>query len=108
MRVIFMKKRDQMIMNPITINVIMVAKPGKEDDLFQEMQKMVAPSRAEKGCEEYSLHQSVEQQGVLVFYETWQDEQALNDHVETEHYRNYRQKIESLVEKREVYRLMKI
>ncbi|MGD6776805.1 MULTISPECIES: putative quinol monooxygenase [Bacillaceae] len=95
-------------MKPITINAIMTAKPGMEDDLFQEMQKMVAPSRAEKGCEEYTLHQSVEQEGVFVFYETWQDEQALKEHVATKHYLNYRRKIESLVEKREVYRLTKV
>jgi len=97
-----------MLMKPITINAIMTAKPGMEDDLFQEMQKMVEPSRAEKGCEEYSLHQSVEQEGVFVFYETWQDEEALKKHMETEHYQNYRKKIESLVEKREVYRLTKV
>lgn len=95
-------------MKPITINAIMIAKPGKEDDLFQEMKKMVAPSLAEKGCEEYSLHQSVEQAGVFVFYETWQDEQAFKEHIETEHYQTYRKNIESLVEKREVYRLTKV
>lgn len=89
----------------ITINAILTAKPGKEDALREELIKVVHASREEEGCISYTLHESTENPETFVFYENWLDEDALNRHIESHHYKNYRKNIETLVQKREVYRL---
>ncbi|OYD56193.1 antibiotic biosynthesis monooxygenase, partial [Fictibacillus aquaticus] len=60
------------------------------------------------GCQEYRLHQSAEDSSVFVLYEIWQNEEALQSHINSPHYGEYRNSIEPLVEKREVYRLGRI
>lgn len=95
-------------MASITINAILKAKPGKEQLLRGELEKVIQPSRAEKGCIEYTLHESLEDKGVFVFYETWKDEESLKLHLETSHYQEYRQNTAPLIDTREVYRLQKI
>ncbi|KOO44208.1 putative quinol monooxygenase [Priestia koreensis] len=95
-------------MSAITINAILTAKPGKEDLLLKELQAVLEPSRAEAGCVQYVLHESMEKQGVFVFYEIWKDEEALKAHVEADHYKNYREKTADLVAERQVFRLRQI
>ncbi|WP_044337183.1 putative quinol monooxygenase [Rossellomorea aquimaris] len=95
-------------MSPITITAILTAKPGREEQLYQELIQVITPSRREKGCIEYSLHQSLGNKGTFVFYETWGSEEALASHTDSEHYNRYRKNTETLVEKREVYRLQKV
>lgn len=95
-------------MASITINAILKAKPGKEQLLREELEKVIQPSRAENGCIEYCLHESLEDKGVFVFYETWKNEESLKLHLESNHYQKYRQNITPLLDTREVYRLQKI
>jgi quinol monooxygenase YgiN len=92
----------------ITINAILKAKPGKEEQLRSELLKVIGPSRAEEGCLNYSLHESTENKSTFVFYETWKDEASLKSHIESVHYNQYRQNIETLIEQRDVYRLKMI
>ncbi|WP_416730686.1 putative quinol monooxygenase [Fictibacillus sp. JL2B1089] len=89
----------------ITINAILKAKPGKEESLREELIKVVQASRQEEGCISYTLHESTENPETFVFYENWRDEDALSRHIESDHYKDYRTNIETLVHKREVYRL---
>ncbi|MFD1772462.1 putative quinol monooxygenase [Paenibacillus rhizophilus] len=95
-------------MSAISITAILQAKPGKEQLLYQELVKAVAPSRSEEGCIKYVLHQSIENNAVFVFYEIWKDEESINLHIETDHYKQYRRNIEDLIESRQVYRLQEV
>ncbi|MYL48121.1 antibiotic biosynthesis monooxygenase [Halobacillus litoralis] len=92
----------------ITINAIIQAKQGQEEALFMELKKVVEPSREETGCVEYTLHQSLDEDGTFVFYETWEDEAALKAHVESEHYKAYRQATSELTDSRTVHKLRKV
>jgi quinol monooxygenase YgiN len=92
----------------ITINAILKAKQGKEELLRSELLKVIGPSRAEEGCLNYSLHESTENNSTFVFYETWKNEESVKHHIETKHYKQYRQNTETLIEQREVYRLKMI
>ncbi|MQR97485.1 putative quinol monooxygenase [Fictibacillus phosphorivorans] len=89
----------------ITINAILKANPGKEESLREELIKVVQASRNEEGCISYTLHESTENPETFVFYEKWRDEDALNRHIDSQHYKAYRKNIETLVQNREVYRL---
>lgn len=89
----------------VTIKAFLQAEPGKEEDLRTELKKALAPSRAEKGCLEYVLYESEAQDGVFIFSEQWKDEEAVQQHIQTEHYQAYRENTENLVVSREVYKL---
>ncbi|WP_282034909.1 putative quinol monooxygenase [Metabacillus indicus] len=95
-------------MQPITITAILKAKEGKEGELRAELQNVLAPSLAEEGCMEYTLHESAEDERVFVFYETWKDAEALQQHIDSAHYQAYRKNTADLMESREVLKLRKL
>ncbi|MTH55210.1 antibiotic biosynthesis monooxygenase [Bacillus mangrovi] len=95
-------------MSAITINAIMKAKEGREEELFAAMKKAIAPSRAEEGCISYDLHRSKEDKGVFVFFENWKDQEAVDAHIASPHYQAYREEIAPLIETREVHFLDKV
>jgi quinol monooxygenase YgiN len=69
-----------------------VARKGKEDQLKELLQSMLAPTHAEPGCRLYELYQSGER-GRFYFYEVWENQAALEQHTETPHYK----RLESIV-----------
>lgn len=94
-------------MPAITITAILKAKEGKEAALRAELEKVLAPSRAEEGCIEYTLHESLEEKEVFVFYETWENEEALQQHIQSTHYQTYRENTSDFIESRQVFKLRK-
>lgn len=92
----------------VTIKAFLQAEAGKEKDLRKELKKAVAPSRAEAGCLEYVLYESEAQDGVFIFSEKWKDEEAVQQHIQTDHYKAYRENTENLVVSREVYKVQSV
>ncbi|MCQ9285051.1 antibiotic biosynthesis monooxygenase [Priestia aryabhattai] len=95
-------------MSEIIINAILQAKPGKEEELRSELVKVIKPSREEKGCIQYTLHQDTDKAGTFVFYEKWKSQKDVEAHIETPHYQQYRQQTELLIESRAVHRLQEV
>ncbi|MFD1030173.1 putative quinol monooxygenase [Metaplanococcus flavidus] len=91
-------------MEPIIITAIMKPKENMEAQLLAELNKVQKASRNEAGCLNYVLHQSIEDD-TFVLYETWKDIDALQSHIGSAHYREYRTNIADLVSKREVFKL---
>lgn len=54
------------------------------------------------------LHESIDAPGTFVFYEQYEDETALDHHINSPHYQAYRQAAETLLAVRDVYRLREI
>ncbi len=61
---------------PHVVQCIVEAKSGKEAELKAELLKVVEPSRSEKTCLEYRLHQDVNNPAVFTLYEQWTDKAA--------------------------------
>ncbi|GGN94371.1 putative quinol monooxygenase [Saccharibacillus kuerlensis] len=95
-------------MEAITVTAVLKAKPGMEQQLRGELIRMIGPTRAESGCLEYVLNESIEDPRTFVFYERWESPAAVQSHLDSEHYQEYRRAIEELVESREVYKLQPI
>lgn len=74
---------------PLTIIAQIVAAPGKMQHVSTELQKLVAPTRAEAGCIQYDLHQDNEDPAVFVFFEIWESRALWQDHMNSEHIRAY-------------------
>jgi quinol monooxygenase YgiN len=68
---------------PLTVIVRVRAKAGQESRLRQELQRLVAPTRAEAGCIAYELHQSQTDPALFALYENWMSQAALDAHFQT-------------------------
>jgi quinol monooxygenase YgiN len=64
----------------LTVVAQITAKDGMEETVKQELTALVGPTRSEKGCIKYELHQSVESKSLFMFYETWASKQDLDEH----------------------------
>lgn len=69
----------------ITVMAYATAKKGKEQETLEVLNSMVAPTRAERGCINYDLHQSLQDPKLFVFYENWESQEALDRHLQTSH-----------------------
>nr|WP_318539136.1 putative quinol monooxygenase [Terribacillus saccharophilus] len=92
----------------ITILATLSAKEGKQDQLRKVLTDVVAPSRSEEGCMLYAVHESEERDGTFVFFEKWKNDAAFQTHLETEHYKAYRELSAPYLASREVKRLYDI
>jgi quinol monooxygenase YgiN len=59
-----------------TVVCIVEAKSGKEAELKELLLSIVEPSRNEKTCLEYRLHQDLNNPAQFVLYENWESMQA--------------------------------
>jgi quinol monooxygenase YgiN len=73
-----------------------VARKGREDQLRALLQGMLIPTRAEPGCRLYELYES-SSGGRFYFYEIWESQAALDQHVATPHFKRLEQSIGELV-----------
>ena len=58
-------------------------KADKIEQLKTAALKIVAQSRSEAGCINYDVHQSIEDQTLFFWHETWADKAALDEHFAT-------------------------
>ncbi len=74
---------------PVTVVVHLKAKAGMEERVKQELSKLLAPTRAEKGCINYDMHQSKDDPSLFLFYENWESETDLKIHFESPHIKTW-------------------
>ena len=85
---------------PATVHVLarFAARSGKEDALKAVLLKLVPPTRRELGCYQYDLLVNNSDPGKFCFVERWDDNVALDQHLETEHVKKALGQLEDLVE----------
>ncbi len=71
----------------IRVAAFIHAKPGQEDAVKDACLACVAPTRAESGNEMYVLHRDSKDPSLFVFIEHWQSQQALDQHMQTAHFK---------------------
>jgi quinol monooxygenase YgiN len=74
-----------------------MARKGKQDQLRTLLQGMLAPTRIEPGCKLYELYES-DSKGRFYFYERWESQAALDQHMTTPHFKHLEQTIGELVD----------
>lgn len=75
----------------------MKAAPGKRAELIDLLNGMLEPSRAEPGCISYRFFFSSEDEGLVHFYEQWQDQAAIDEHFASAHFRDLGVRIPDLI-----------
>ena len=73
------------------------AAPGKAAELRAALLALVAPTRAEDGCERYDLHVDAADEDALFFYEIWRDAAAHRAHDATPHIAHLRTVLPALL-----------
>lgn len=74
------------------------AKTGMEKLLREALQRALAPTRAEAGCLNYDLHESVADPRDFVFYENWVSQADLDAHLKSPHIKTLFEALPSLTE----------
>lgn len=64
----------------LSLVAFIYAKPGRESELKSRLMALVDLSRAETGCINYDVHQSLEDPTIFVMYENWQGRSDLDAH----------------------------
>jgi (4S)-4-hydroxy-5-phosphonooxypentane-2,3-dione isomerase len=72
---------------PYVIAATWIAKPGEEDAVAAAVERLVEPSRAEPGNLQYHPHRDPENPRRFFIYEQYQDEDAFQAHLNSEHFR---------------------
>ncbi|WP_230657164.1 putative quinol monooxygenase [Psychrobacter sp. I-STPA10] len=93
---------------PLTIVANIIAKEDKIELVKTELSKLIAPTRAEQGCISYDMHQNNENPAHFVFYETWQDEAVMQQHLDSQHVKDFLAVSEDAMAKFELIKLTKL
>jgi quinol monooxygenase YgiN len=78
----------------VTKKVVFVAKDDKIEELKALLGTMVQASRIEKGCLLYNIYQMKDKPNTFVVIEAWEDEEALEGHKNSPHYKHYKSNYE--------------
>jgi quinol monooxygenase YgiN len=68
----------------LVVVATIVAHEGKEEAVRDALSTLVPAAKTEPGYIRYDLHQSNEQPGEFLFYEIWENENALDVHNNTD------------------------
>jgi len=92
----------------LTVCARIEAKKDKIDFVKSEVVKLVKPTRKEKGCVQYILHQDIEHPEVFIFFEKWKDDTACEIHMKNSHTQKFLTAIKGFVSKIEISKLKQI
>jgi quinol monooxygenase YgiN len=83
-------------MNKVRLIARLVPAEGKRDELRSALRAMLAPTQVESGCELYELNEAANN-GPFYFYEQWESQGALDDHMQTAHFQQLKQQLDGLL-----------
>ncbi len=78
----------------VPVAAFLHAQSGQEAAVRQAAMACIAPTRAEAGNRMYVLHQDSEDAALFVFLEHWDSQQALDQHMQTPHFKTLTQALE--------------
>ena len=81
----------------LTIIAKIKAKPDQIELVKAELIKLIGPSRADRGCLNYDLHQDNDDPSLFIFYENWQSRPLWQAHMQQPHLKRYRAATEGAI-----------
>ena len=75
----------------VTVIAYIEIKPGTEEDFKDELNKVIAATRAEPACLNYDFHQSAKEPTLFVAYENWTSMAGLDQHAKSAHIQTFRE-----------------
>lgn len=84
-------------MPQLTIVAQITAQPDRIERVKSELEKLIAPTRAEAGCLQYDLHQDNEDPARFLFFENWTSRELWQAHMDAPHLRAYLVAVEGAI-----------
>lgn len=84
------------------------ARPEYVGGVRKTLKDMIAPTRGEKGCIVYDLHEVIGDPYQFVFFEIWESEAALEAHTRTPHFQDLERAQTMMTEPLKVTKLRKL
>jgi len=81
----------------VTVVVRMKAKTGMEVRVRQELLNLLKPTRTERGCMNFDMHQAPNDPSLFLFHENWVSEEDLKRHFETPHIKRWIEEAKALL-----------
>jgi len=72
-------------------------RPGKTDELREELHRVIEPTRAEPGCVRIQLFETIREPAAFFIHSEWVDEAAFEAHAEMPHVRRFVGAVEELI-----------
>lgn len=85
-------------MAKLTIIANIKSKVDQVELVKSELLKLIDVTRAEKGCINYDLHQDNENVTHFLFYENWESRELWQQHMDTQHIKDYMTATDGAVE----------
>ena len=95
-------------MSQLTVVAKLVAKTEAVESVKRELLKLIAPTRKEKGCIDYNLHQDNDHPARFIFYENWESTACLEQHINSDHYKAYAGAVDGLIAEKVVHKMTRI
>ncbi len=77
--------------------IVLIARLKVKSDAIEAAKRealaIVAASRAETGCINYDFHQQIDDEAVFIWHETWTNKSAIEAHGDSQHFKNFSQRI---------------
>jgi len=73
----------------IALQAYMKVSPMKRDQFLAQIQEVLSGSRAEEGNIQFDLFEKTEEPNTFVLLERWKDQQAVDFHHETDHFKKF-------------------
>jgi quinol monooxygenase YgiN len=83
---------------PLTIVANIRAKAGQEDLVLAELERLVEPTRHERGCIQYDLHRNNDHAGHFLFFENWETRELWQAHMASAHIARYREATDGAID----------
>ncbi len=95
-------------MPKLTIIANIKAKADKIDFVKAELEKLVAPTRVERGCINYDMYQDNEKPAHFLFYENWESRDLWQAHMKSPHLESYRAATEGSLEEFAIHEMTQV
>lgn len=80
--------------------IVLIARLKVKEDKVEEAKSaalsIVADSRSEAGCINYDIHQSIEDETVFFWHETWTNKAAIDEHFATPFFQQFFKVVEGV------------
>jgi len=84
-------------MSVLTIVARIEAHPERVELVKSELLKLIEPTRKERGCLKYDLHQDNERPELFMFYEGWESKALLQAHLGSRHIEAYLKAVDGAI-----------
>jgi quinol monooxygenase YgiN len=81
----------------VTVTAHIKAKKDLEENLKKELLTLIEPTRSETGCITYDLYPDQQNKSHFMFYESWENKSALEQHLQKPYIKSFMDKADELL-----------